>query len=59
MARPAIESHELPSAVRWERLRAGYHRSHGRHALADECDTAADWLQDRLNTLLEDQIHAA
>ena len=56
MRRPAIENEDLPLAVAWERLRAGYHRRYGRHQLADECDHTADWLQERLNTLLENQI---
>ena len=58
MARPAIENHELPSAVKWERLRADWHGRHGNWELAEQCTTSADWLQNRLNTLLEGQIDA-
>lgn len=56
MARPAIENHELPSGVKWERIRAAWFARHSNWEMADQCTKSADWLQTRLNTLLEDQL---
>ena len=57
MARPAIENPELPSAIHWERLRASYFARRNDWAMAEQCTTSADWLQTRLNTLLEGQLN--
>ena len=59
MGRPAVESHELPGAVAWERLRATYFAELGRFEESDNCLRLADWHQARLNKLLKDQINAA
>ena len=59
MARPAIENHELPGAIRWEQIRAGYFARLGRWDESDNCLRLADWHQTRLNNLLEGQLNVA
>ena len=56
MARPTVESSDLPYAVTWERLRADYFAHTGQSEQADECTRLADLYQLRLNNILQNQI---
>lgn len=59
MTRTLIENSDLPLAISWERLRQSYYAKHGNHEKSQECADTADWLQARLNKVLEDHINVA
>jgi len=57
--RTNIEADDLPHAIAWERIRAGYFSRNGRLEDAAYCAGLADWHEARLNQLMENQSDVA